>query len=602
MKGKYNYSPLLNKFRLTKLRKERSDIRQKDRFLKKQTEEAQLLQQIVLPTVPNNLLDWTLKMRPTIDGRKNIVQYMPMLQRLHEDTWGWIMIKFARQMTKSAYLATRMGSMMTTKPNQKTTFCTFEDEALTAFSRDKFRTLWSESEIARQYVDGSTLGSLSSIRTKNNSSANLVTAVNSFRHVEGKSVNLLIFDEGQNLELEEWVTAGESQSFTNGKFIIAGIGGYKETEYDKWWKSTDQRNWIYSNEYWRDKLEFNQNGLVWDEYMLDVLAGYWKQTIQENQSRHGYYANQYQAPWIPLKKIDCEKYRLPESKSIQWKREEYTANDFSRHVLAEEIAGEVKPLLTEDMDKLFDPNVRLTLGKDVDYDLGPVIVGIDWGGGGKTIVWIWQCIDDKAPIFKLLWVEKVETNDTKEQTEICFNLIDAYNADFVGIDAGGAPDRVQAIQKRYGNRTIKISYHPRPERPLPTKSELKMQRKEMRYVIDRTFSIDRIIGMIKYPVIFEDDKQYKIILPGANKEELRWVIQQFVALEGELTNLKSTGQKYIKYTHKDSQPDDALQACNYAYIGWDIFRGEGSGHYGGPMPKNTSFGYGIYLDNNAGDF
>ncbi len=104
------------------------------------------------------------------------------------------------------------------------------------------------------------------------------------------------------------------------------------------------------------------------------------------------------------------------------------------------------------MDKLFDPSAKLTLGKDVDYDLGPVIVGIDWGGGGKTIVWIWQCINDKAPIFKLLWAEKVETNDTKEQTEICFNLIDAYNADFIGIDAGGAPDRVQAIQKRYGNR------------------------------------------------------------------------------------------------------------------------------------------------------
>ena len=41
-----------------------------------------------------------------------------------------------------------------------------------------------------------------------------------------KSVDDLIFDEGQNLDLEQWVTAGESQSFTNGKFVVAGIGGY----------------------------------------------------------------------------------------------------------------------------------------------------------------------------------------------------------------------------------------------------------------------------------------------------------------------------------------------------------------------------------------
>jgi len=348
--------------------------------------------------------------------------------------------------------------------------------------------------------------------------------------------------------------------------------------------STDQRNWVYNNEYWREKLEFNQEGLVWDEYMKDILNGHWLATVQENQSRHGYYTNQYQAPWIPLKKADCEKYRLPESKSIQWKRDEYSANDFSRHVLADNIAGEVKPLLTEDIEKLFDENLSLTLGVDVNYDDGPVIIGIDWGGGGKTIVWIWQCINDKAPIFKLLWAEKVETNDTQEQTDICFNLIDAYNADFICIDAGGAPDRVQAIQKRYGHRTTKVSYIPRPERPQPNKKEMRILKKEMRYSIDRTFSIDRIIKLIKYPYLQgDDDVINRIQLPGQNRFELKWIIKQFVALEGELTNLKSTGQKYIKYVHKDSEPDDALHACNYAHIGWDLFRGKGTGHTAGPI-------------------
>jgi hypothetical protein len=166
-------------------------------------------------------------------------------------------------------------------------------------------------------------------------------------------------------------------------------------------------------------------------------------------------------------------------------------------------------------------------------------------------------------------------------------LIDAYNADFICVDAGGASDRVQSIQKRYGNRTIRVSYHPRPEMPLPTKAELKNQRKEMRYVIDRTFSIDRIIDLVKHPATNTASLiQNRIILPGQNMEELRWITKQFVSLEGEKAKLKSTGQTYIRYTHKDSQPDDALQACNYAYIGWDIYRGEGHGHYGGAV-NNT---------------
>ena len=86
------------------------------------------------------------------------------------------------------------------------------------------------------------------------SSARIVSASDDFGHVESKSSNVLIFDEGQNLPLEKWVTAGESQSFTNGRFLIAGIGGYVDTEYSKWWDSSDQRYWHYLYEYWRDKL------------------------------------------------------------------------------------------------------------------------------------------------------------------------------------------------------------------------------------------------------------------------------------------------------------------------------------------------------------
>jgi len=198
---------------------------------------------------------------------------------------------------------------------------------------------------------------------------------------------------------------------------------------------------------------------------------------------------------------------------------------------------------------------------------------------GSEFLWIWQCIDDAAPIFKLLWVEKIETNDTKEQEQICFNLIDAYEADFIQIDAGGAPDRVQAIQKRYGTRSSRTTYNVRPEMPLPTKKEYRKYKKEMRYVIDRTFSINRIIDLIKHPHTDGEFTSNRMLLPGANYETIKWIVKQFVAVEGEKTFLKSTGQQYIKYIHKDSEPDDALHACNYAFIGWDNYRNRNTKHY-----------------------
>ena len=563
MKDRFNYSPLLNKIRLLKLRRNKQSIRQKDKFLAKQTAEEQKIRQLILPPVPKSRLEWSLKVRPTIDGRNNIVQYMPMLQRLHEDDWSWIMVKFARQMTKSAYLATAMGHLMTTKSNQKTTFCTFEDEALTAFSRDKFRTLWSESELARLYVDGSTLGSLSSIRTKNNSSANLVTAVNSFQHVEGKSVDLLIFDEGQNLDLDEWVTASESQSFTNGAFIIAGIGGYVDTEYTKWWESSDQRHWIYSNKYWRDKLDFRKSGtdrLIWDDYLIDVLAGYWKAKKQENQSRHGYFSNQYQAPWIPLKKIDCEKYGLSENKSIQWKEENYPQNDFIRHVEGKDVAGDTKPFTSQMLYKLYDKNRSLLKPSEVDYEKGNLFFGADWGGGFRTIRWIYQYVDGDFPQFVLINADRIETDDVEEQYNLACEWIDDYEISQSVVDAGGGTYQVQQLMKRYGERCLKFHYLTRPDDPEPDLDEARKYSQENSWARDKTFLMDTYRTRIIKPYLDGNNIINQIVWPAKDPSKLDWIVDHHTNELTELIKLSRTGTYYSRYYTPDKvkRPDDGL--------------------------------------------
>jgi len=249
----------------------------------------------------------------------------------------------------------------------------------------------------------------------------------------------MVIDEGQDHDWEYFQNARETQADTMGETVIAGIGGFVDSAYYNLWKSTNQMEYLYKrgenylgyeNMSWRADLEFDSNGLVYDDYMIDVLDGKWIPQEPKHFARHGYYLPQTYNPRIPLTINDAiEKYKVSPEWSIEYKLSDpnYTQIEFRRNVLAEFVEGELKPITTKDVLNLFDPNLSLTFGKDVDYDLGPVIVGIDWGGGGKTIVWIWQCINDKAPIFKLLWAEKIETNDTREQTEICFNLIDAYN-------------------------------------------------------------------------------------------------------------------------------------------------------------------------------
>ena len=306
--------------------------------------------------------------------------------------------------------------------------------------------------------------------------------------------------------------------------------------------------------------------------------------------------SQLSNPRIPLTKLSAvEDYKVSPEFSIEAKMEDpdTTTNDYRRNVLAEFVEGELKPITTKDMLALYDKTQKLTRSRDVDRNNGDIFIGIDWGGGGKTIVWVWQCIDNKAPIFKLLWVERIETSDVEQQKEFCINLIDAYEAKKIVVDAGGGTRQVQALQQRYGTRCIKNSYTVRPEKPLPTRDEFSKQRREMRYVIDRTFSIDRIIDLIKHPFKEKDFTSPRIVLPGADYDKISWINRQFTAVEGEKAKLKSTGQTYIRYFHADTEPDDALQACNYAYIAWDIGRSSDTGIRFTPLkPKDDPFGDG----------
>lgn len=531
-----------------------------------------------LPDVPLQFKEWTLKVRPTIDGMDNIIKYIPMYQRLYEDEWNWIMIKFARQTGKSTYDASRLGWFATTKPNKRAVYVTYEDESLSVFSNERFRdALWYESPIANKYVVGSTLGSVGLVKTKIHSGIRLVTGVNNFKHVEGKSAKLLIFDEGQYLNLDAWGRAKESQSFTHGDFILTGIGGFVDTGYHKKWLETDQRKWYYKNEYWRDKLEFRKSGhdrLIFGDYMLDVLEGYWRAIAPENGNKHGYHLTQYDVPWVPLKKSDCEKYGVNEDQSIEYKLGDMTQDDFRQHILAEDIQGELKPITEKMMESLLDRNIHFTPSDKIDKSLGKIYLGCDWGGGKKTIVWIWQCIDTNGPVFRLLYASKANTDDTHEQYLQIRDLIDSYDVDQAVVDAGGGTHQVQELMKHFGPRCRKNYYLTTPgKNPSEYDSKfLEKIRKENKWEEDKTFSISSTIDLIKRPIVYGATATPRIIIPAADRERVDWIIEQFTAEEAELVKLKGQGQPYTRYYTPDGKlhPDDALHACNYARIAWYV--------------------------------
>jgi hypothetical protein len=539
-----------------------------------------------LPYLPTDRVQWEYHCRKLIKGELNRLKYLPMLIDVVQDQHPFKFFLWGRQWGKTTMLASDLAYAATTNYDYDQTYFNFKLDALRTFSNNKFRQDVFGTEPLSKYLKslGNNIGATNKVETYTRSIIDMLLPGPKWENVQGKSNKRMVIDEGQDHNWENFQNARETQADTMGDIIIAGIGGYVDSDYYNLWKSTNQMKYIYKrgenylgyeNMSWRADLEYNSEGLVNGDYMIDIQDGKWIPDNPKNFARHGYHLSQTYNPRIPLTIQDAiEKYHVSPEWSIEYKLKDpnYTQIEFRRNVLAEFVEGELKPITTQDMLKLFDKTVSLTKAEDVDHKSGDVIIGMDLGGAMKTIIWIWQCIDDNAPIFKLLWVEKIETGDTREQERICIDIIDAYDPDFISTDSGGNDNLVQVIQKRYGTRSVRVKYKPRPEQPTPTTVEFEKQESELRYIIDKTFSINRIIDLIKHPYIEKGFKSNRIILPGADYEKIKWVVKQFVALEGEKNEIGNTGQQYIKYIHKDSEPDDALQACNYAFIGWDLWR------------------------------
>ncbi len=554
-----------------------------------------------LPRLQQDIIEWQLQCRPYIKGEPNRIKYLPMMETMMTDTHPWIMEVLARQWGKTTNIASILAHGGTTNNAFDQTYINFEIEALKTFSENKFRKEVFGSEPLSKYISGlAKWGSVNKVQLKTGSTIDMITSLRGWAHAQGKSNQRIVVDEGQDHDWTEWANLQETQSDTMGDVLIAGIGGYLSTKYHNLWKSTNQMEWKfvhseiykgYPNMSWRRELEancFDENGLVYDSAMKDALAGDWVPDAPRNYARHGYHLSQLQNPRIPLTKVDAiELYHVPEHFSIEAKLEDvdYTRDMIERYVYANFIVGESKPITEEMMYALMDKNLAFTPSTDVVHEDGATFGGADWGGGARTVVWVWQCIDELTPVFKLLFAARLAGQTSDQQYETVKTVFDAYRTKQNVVDAGGGTHQVESLQKYYGPRCLKNYYLTRPGKGLDlTRPERKRLRKMNNFEIDKTYSLDAVVDLIK---IHGAKQQPRIILPGKNFKEIEWIITHFVNEEVEMA--KTAGrQPYRRYYTPDgnTKPDDGLHACNMARLAWLVSKID-AGHWGGALDQTV---------------
>jgi len=549
-----------------------------------------------LPEIPKDRIEWELYCRSIIKGEPNRIKYLPMIMEVAQDAHPFIFLFWARQWGKTTLFGSTLAFNASTNESFDQTYINFELESLKTFSDNKFRKdIFRYYPLSEYMLGFSSFGSMTKVQLKTGSTVDMITSLHNWSHAQGKTNKLIVIDEGQDHDWKGWFNLRETQADTMGDTLIGGIGGYLDTQYHRIWKSTNQMEWMYEHgeEYkgypnmsWRRELErncFDEKGIVYDQAMLDALQGKWKPQAPRNFSRHGYHLTQLQNPRIPLLEVDAiELYHVPPEFSIEAKLKDpdYTQSEFRRYVLAEFVAGDEKPITEETMYKLIDKTIAFTPSNRVDHELGEVFLGADWGGGPKNVVWVMQCLDNDIPIFKLLFAAKLSGQTSDEKYQTIRNVIEAYGVKQAVIDALGDPHPVEQLQKYFGQRCIKNFYISRPARPLMiTKAEKRKLNKHNLYEIDKTYSLDVIVDLIK----IHSPIGPRLILPGRNFREIEWIIKQFVNEQVEFFVTPGRQQQRRYYTPDPKlNPDDALHAFNYARIAWFIHRNKG-GHFGGAI-------------------
>lgn len=479
---------------------------------------------VVQPRLPDDKVEWAMTARK-IQGQDFTFKDRPYLLAIYRDTSKDIYIVKPRQMEITEFSVNWLFYHLTKNPSSVGLYISDRQDHVSVFSKLRVKSWGIDQSSILQSLTKK--GNVSWLPFTNGSNLWMYSAWPDYEKARSIPADFVVVDEIQSTNVEAIPVLKEALSKSRfGMFVGIGTGSDMGDHWWKLWNTGNQQEWDSKLQRW----------------------------VAKNPSSpiSSYHLTQYMAPWLS-------------KETIEQKRLTYTPRRFVNEVEGWWYASARKPLTEIDIRALFDQTISLLRPEEVSKDLGPLYLGVDWGGGTQafTVVWIWQLLDENAPKFRLVYLQKIEEKSTEKQADMVARLVDAYSIIQGVMDAGGGTRQVQKLEDRYADRMVKCSYMARPEKPLeivPT---------ENRIVVDRTWAIESIIDLITRPQTNPTITKGipRISIPAANLGWIEWIVDQFTCIEGESVAL-SSGKKYVKYTHPPESPDDALHACIYAYLGW----------------------------------
>ena len=567
-----------------------------------------------LPKLPIDVMQWIQQARPIIDGKTQQFLTGPYWPDVYYDNTKRKMIVGGRQLWKSSYTTNMAAFKSTAFPFKEIMYITHDDISRAAWTRQRFQIgTFEQNKVLKPFMRHS-LGNVGvgEFSLKNGSVVYAATDYGEYGKAEGKSLWHVFLDEAQYQDIQHYVKLIQPLRVNKGSLEILGIGGESGSPYEQLWEQTDQRHWFYDKQNWREGLEYNSEGLIIGEYLIDLLHGRWIPQKPENSLFHGYWMPQTISPEIPLTIDDAiNKYKMDPIYSIEYQQLHMSKAYISAHIMGTFYKSSRRPITSEMVLACMKPyrNMHMLTPEEIaeiKYKWGDqckIVMGVDWGSGNpsRTVITIWieYNLSPHKTIIQVASVYKRDPENQMDQSRWVGELFKRAKCDIGVGDLGYGANQMKFIQDGGYDRLngkffegvgaeIFIGCRTKDDfvRPLEEHAQSTDEHGDIRpkISIDKVASIDNFVDLLETNITDDTHPYYpgkrvpKLMIPYPIGEEwkIEWIVKDLTALTRQdidkLTTTEDDQAEDKRRTAKKiyNHPKDVLMAFVYAQIALQI--------------------------------
>jgi len=500
-----------------------------------------------------------------LDGKNFNFEGREYLAPVYNRSDKRILLKTARQVEKSTFLANNLVVTSSVIPFNKSLYVSPSHTQTRQFSSEKLKPAIEKSPLIWRYLQDSTVSN--QVFEKGFTNGSFIFLRSAFRSADrarGISARVLTLDEIQDLLISDIPVIMECTShFEDSTVYMAGTPKSFDNPIEQYWEESTQNEWLVPCGCGEWNFLDETNILPTEMYTsgkvppgpvcskcskpIDVTKGKWF-SLAPTKMITGYRIPQLMVPWIIS--------TLEQWMKLLWKRDNYPYGQFANEVLGLSYDAASKPITRAHIMKACEPydlwnpnrldNATVTKARRVQ-----LVGGVDWGEGndgsekspsGKlrhasyTVFTVGYYETYKK--FKVVLVKRYmgkEIDPDYVVADIC-RLVMSLGIKVVGADWGHGWGVNNTLIRKLGvNKVMVYQYLPK------LKERIKWDKIGIRWQLQRNLVMSEL---------FYDIKSGYVAFP-------RW--EQFEPYAKDILAIYSEYSDYmreIRYDHKTSDPDD----------------------------------------------